>query len=142
MAEEKEKKPYQKVLPSFDEENRPYWEATKRHELYVQRCKDCGVMQFHPRVVCADCLSSNVQWVKSSGRGTIYTYSVTNQNPARGFRDSLPYVVAYVDLEEGVKMFANVVDCKPEEVKIGMPVEAVFDDVTPEVTLVKFRPAR
>ena len=72
-----------------------------------------------------------MQWVKSSGRGTIYTFSVTNQNPQRGFRDSLPYVVAYIDLEEGVKMFANIVDCKPEEVKIGMPVEAVFADVTP-----------
>jgi uncharacterized OB-fold protein len=142
MAEEKEKKPYQKHLPIFDQENRPYWEATQRHELYVQRCRDCGTVQFHPRTQCADCLSPNVQWVKSTGRGTIYTFSVTNQNPQRGFRDSLPYVVAFIDLEEGVKMFANIVDCKPEEVKIGMPVEAVFADVTPEVTLVNFRPAR
>jgi uncharacterized OB-fold protein len=142
MAEQKDKKAYQKILPSIDEENRPYWEATRRHELYVQRCRDCAAVQFHPRAVCAECLSSNVQWVKSSGKGTIYTYSVTNQNPMRGFREALPYVVAYVELEEGVKMFTNVVDCKPEEVKIGMPVEAVFADVTPEVTLVNFRPAR
>jgi hypothetical protein len=83
-----------------------------------------------------------VQWIKATGRGTIYTFSVVNQNPQRGFRDSLPYVVAFIDLEEGVKMFANIVDCKPEEVKIGMPVEAVFAEVTPEVTLVNFRPAR
>ncbi len=142
MAEEQGQKPYQKYVPNFDQENRPYWEATKRHELYIQRCRDCGAVQFHPRVVCTACLSPNVQWVKASGRGKIYTFSVVNQNPTRGFRDSLPYIVAYVDLDEGVKMFANVVDCKPEEVKIGMPVEAVFADVTPEVTLVNFRPAR
>jgi len=67
---------------------------------------------------------------------------VTNQNPARGFRDTLPYVIAHVELEEGVKILADVVDCPPEQVKIGMPVEAVFADVTPEVTLVNFRPAR
>jgi uncharacterized protein len=142
MAEEKEKRAYQKPVPVFDEESRPFWEATKRHELYVQRCRDCGFVQYQPRAVCVGCLSANVQWVKSSGRGKIYTFTVTNQNPARGFRDTLPYVVAHVELEEGVKMLANVVDCKPEEVKIGMPVEAVFADVTPEVTLVNFRPAR
>ncbi len=142
MAEEKEKKRYEKFLPSIDEESRPFWEATKRHELYVQKCRDCGFVQFHPRAVCTACLSSSVQWLKSSGRGKIYTWSVTNQNPGRGFRDALPYIVAYVDLDEGVKIFANVVDCKPEEVKIGMPVEAAFTDVTPEFTLVNFRPAR
>lgn len=142
MPEEKKEKTYQKYVPWFDEENRPFWEATKRHELYVQRCRECSFTQFHPRAVCVNCLSPNLQWLKSSGRGRIYTFSVTNQNPTRGFRDSLPYIVAHVDLEEGVKMFANVVDCKPEEVRIGMPVEAVFADVTPEVTLVNFRPAR
>jgi uncharacterized OB-fold protein len=142
MAEEKEKKRYEKPLPALDEESRPFWEATKRHELYVQRCRDCGFVQFQPRAVCVDCLSSNVQWVKCSGRGKIYTFTVTNQNPARGFRDTLPYIIAHVELEEGVKILADVVDCKPEQVKIGMPVEAVFADVTPEVTLVNFRPAR
>ncbi len=142
MAEEKDKKAYQKPLPSWDEESRPFWEATKRHELYDQRCRDCGFVQYQPRAVCVGCLSANVQWVKSSGRGKIYTFTVTNQNPVRGFREALPYVVAHVELEEGVKLLTNVVDCKPEEVKIGMPVEAVFADVTPDVTLVNFRPAR
>ena len=141
MAEEKTK-PYQKALPLIDPESLPFWEATKRHELYIQRCRDCNTVQFYTRAVCADCLSGNLEWVKSSGRGRIYTFTVVNQNPARGFRDSLPYVAAHVELEEGVKMFTNIVDCKPEEVKIGMPVEAVFADVTEEVTLVNFRPAR
>jgi hypothetical protein len=80
--------------------------------------------------------------VRCSGRGSIYTFTVTNQNQAPGFRESLPYVMAYVDLDEGLKMLTNIVDCPPDQVKIGMPVEVVYDDVTPEVTLAKFRPAR
>ncbi len=83
-----------------------------------------------------------MQWIKCSGRGKIYTFTVTNQNQAPGFRESLPYMMAYVELEEGVKMLTNLVDCPPEQVKIGMPVEVVYEDVTPEVTLAKFRPAR
>jgi uncharacterized protein len=77
----------------------------------------------------------------AKGTGKIYTFTVTYQNQASGFRESLPYVMAWVELDEGVKMLTNVVDCPPEQVKIGMPVEAVFDDVTPMVTLLKFRPA-
>jgi hypothetical protein len=87
-------------------------------------------------------LSSSTEWVRASGKGKIYTFTVTYQNQASGFRESLPYVMAWVELDEGVKMLTNVIDCPPEQVKIGMPVEAVFDDVTPAVTLVKFRPAR
>ena len=67
---------------------------------------------------------------------------INGQNEAPGFRESLPYVMAYVDLDEGVKMLTNIVDCPPDQVKIGMPVEVVYEDATPEVTLAKFRPAR
>ena len=81
-----------------------------------------------------------VEWVRCSGKGTVYTFTVTYQNQGAGFRDELPYVLAYVELEEGVRMLTNVVGCKPEDVCIGMPVEVVFEDVTPEATLPKFRP--
>jgi uncharacterized OB-fold protein len=142
MPQERDKKRYAKPLPHIDEESRPWWEAVQRHELYVQKCRDCGDLRFHPRALCTNCLSSNTEWVKCKGTGNIYTFTVTNQNQASGFRDSLPYVLAWVQLDEGLKLMTNIVDCPPEQVKIDMPVEAVFDDVTPEVTLVKFRPAR
>jgi uncharacterized protein len=142
MPQEKEKKRYAKPLPHLDEESRPFWEALQRHELYIQKCRDCGDLRYHPRALCTNCLSSRTEWVRCKGAGKIYTFTVTNQNQAAGFRDSLPYVMAWVDLDEGLKMLTNIVDCPPQEVKIGMPVEAVFEDVTPEVTLVKFRPAR
>ncbi len=140
MPEEK-KKP-SRTLPHIDEESRPWWEAVKRHELYIQKCRDCGELRYHPRALCPQCLSSGTQWLRCSGKGKVYTFTVTHQNQAAGFRDSLPYVMAYVELAEGVKMLTNLVDYKLEEVKIGMPVEVVYEDVTPEVTLVKFRPAR
>ena len=140
MAEDKKKN--SKPLPHIDEESRPWWEALKRHELYIQKCRDCGALRYYPRALCPDCLSSGTQWLRCAGKGEVYTFTVTYQNQAAGFRDSLPYVMAYVELAEGVKMLTNLVDCKPEEVKIGMPVEVVYEDVTPEVTLAKFRPAR
>jgi uncharacterized OB-fold protein len=141
MPQERDKKRYAKPLPHIDEESRPWWEAAQRHELYIQKCRDCGDLRYHPRALCTNCLSSNTEWIKCKGRGHIYTFTVTNQNQASGFRDTLPYVLAWVQLDEGLKLMTNIVDCPPEQVKIDMPVEVVFDDVTPEVTLVKFRPA-
>jgi uncharacterized OB-fold protein len=137
-----EVKKYAKPLPHLDEENRPFWEALQRHELYVQRCRDCGDVRYHPRAQCTQCLSPRTEWVKSSGRGKVYTFTATYQNQAPGFRESLPYIMSWVELDEGVKMLTNLIDCRPEDVKIGMPVEVVYEDVTPHVTLAKFRPAR
>ncbi len=140
MADDKNEKRYAKPLPRIDEESKGFWEAVQRHELYIQRCGACGTARYYPRALCPHCLSSDTQWLLSSGRGTVYTYTVTQQNQAPGFRDSLPYVLAYVELDEGVRMLTNIVDCGPEAVKIGMAVEAVFEDVTPEATLPKFKP--
>ncbi|MGO9603284.1 MAG: Zn-ribbon domain-containing OB-fold protein [Candidatus Binataceae bacterium] len=141
MADQKEKK-YAKPLPHLDEENRPWWEALKRHELYVQKCRECGDLRYHPRAQCTNCLSPRTEWIRCSGRGTVYTFTTTFQNQAAGFRESLPYIMAWVELDEGLKMLTNLVECRSEDVKIGMPVEVVYEDVTPEVTLAKFRPAR
>jgi uncharacterized OB-fold protein len=131
---------YQKPLPRIDEESRGFWEGLARHELWLQRCGECGELRFHPRALCPACLSAATRWVRASGRGTVYTYTVTHQNQAPGFRGELPYVLAVVELDEGVRMTTNVVGCPPDAVRIGMPVEIVYDDVTPEITLTKFRP--
>jgi uncharacterized protein len=141
MADQKEKK-YLKPLPVIDEETRPWWEALQRHELYVQKCRDCGDLRYHPRAQCTSCLSPRTEWVLCSGRGKVYTFTATYQNQGAGFREALPYIMAWVELDEGVKMLSNLVECRPEEAKIGMPVEVVYEDVTPQVTLAKFRPAR
>jgi len=132
---------YAKPLPRIDEESKGYWEACRRHELVVQRCAACGRLRHYPRALCPACLSERVEWQRCSGRGAVYTFTVTYQNQAAGFRDALPYVLAYVELEEGVRLLTNIVDCAPDAVRIGMPVEVVFEDATPDVTLPKFKPA-
>ena len=132
---------YTKPLPRIDEESKGFWEACQRHELYLQRCDGCGALRYYPRALCPTCLSDRIEWVRASGKGTVYTFTVTYQNQAPGFRDALPYVMAYVELDEGVRLLTNIVGCAPTDVRIGMPVEVVFEDVTPQVTLPKFKPA-
>jgi hypothetical protein len=129
-----------KPLPRLDEESRGWWEALARHELYFQRCRACGTRRLPPRALCPHCLSEQTEWVQASGRGTVYSFTVTHQNQAPGFREEVPYVLAVVRLDEGPQLMTNVVGCPPDAVRIGMPVEVVFDDVTAEVTLPRFRP--
>lgn len=136
MAEATSKKP----LPRVDEETKGYWEACRRHELYVQRCRACGAKRHYPRALCPKCLSGDTEWLRCAGTGTVYTYTVTHQNQAPGFRDGLPYVLAYVELDEGVRLLTNVVECPPEAVHIGMRVEVVFEDVDEEIAIPRFRP--
>ena len=132
---------YKKPLPRVDEESRGFWEALARHELYLQRCRDCGTIRFPPRAVCPKDLSDNTEWLRASGRGTVYTFTVTHQNHSVGFREELPYVLAVVELAEGPRLMTNIVGCAPDAVRIGMPVVVEYEDATPELTLPKFRPA-
>lgn len=129
-----------KPLPDITPESRPYWEGCHRHELLLQRCGACGALQHYPRGVCATCWSADLEWQRSSGRGTVWTFTVVHRSQAPGFKDALPYVLAYVELEEGVQMLTNLVECDPARVTIGMPVEVRFEDVTREVSIPHFRP--
>ena len=131
---------YQKPVPVPTAESQEYWAGCKRHELLIQRCRSCGRFQFYPRAVCTGCLSQDLEWAKASGRGTVYSYSVVYRAPSKAFAADAPYATAIVELEEGVRMMSNVVGCPPEEVRIGMPVEVVFEDVSDEIALPKFRP--
>lgn len=127
-------------LPQLDEESRGFWEAAARHDLYLQGCGACGRLRHPPRAVCPACLSSEVEWVRTSGRGTVYSFTVTHQNHAPGFRQRLPYVLAIVELDEGIRLMTNVVGCAPEAVRIGLAVEVEWDDVSPDISLPTFRP--
>ena len=135
MSEKKGQKP----LPRADEESRWFWEACARHELFLEKCAACGVLRYYPRGLCPKCLSADVEYVRASGRGTVYTFTATHQNQAPGFRDELPYLMAYVELEEGPRLLTNLIGIQPEDVTIGMPVEVQFEDVSDEMALPKFR---
>jgi uncharacterized OB-fold protein len=131
---------YAKPLPQMTPEMRPFWEAARRHELVVQRCRACGGHRFPARDICSRCLSREAEWVPVSGRGTIFSYAIMHQVYHPGFAGEVPYAVVVVELEEGARLVSNLVGCPVGDVTPGMPVEAVFEDVTPEVTLPKFRP--
>jgi uncharacterized protein len=129
---------YTRPLPVPDGDTKPYWDAAKEHRLVIQRCDDCQSAIFYPRSICPHCMSDRIQWTEASGRGVVYSFTVVRRAPAQ-FAEDTPYVVALVDLAEGVRMMSNVVGCAPSAVRIGAPVEVTFDDVTPEISLPKFR---
>jgi len=132
---------YTKPLPIPDEDSQPFWEGLRAHKIVLQRCCQCGSYRFPPRSLCPHCLSLESEWREVSGRGKVYSFSVIHHVYRPGFADEVPYVVALIDLEEGIRITSNIVSCTPEEVKIGMDVEAIFADVTPEITLHQFRPS-
>lgn len=133
---------YKKPLPVLQPWSQPFWEGTRQHRLLIQECKACGFNIFYPRRVCPECWSTELGWTQASGRGRVFSYTVTLAGVEAKFADDLPYVLAMIDLDEGIRMTGNVVECSPEEVSIGMRVEVVFDKVSEEISLPKWRPLR
>ncbi len=132
--------PAARPLPQITPEMAPFWEAARRHELVVQRCRGCGGLRFPARDLCSRCLSREADWVPVSGRGSIFSFVVMHQVYHPGFADQVPYAVVVVQLEEGARILSNLLDCPVQDVRVDMPVEVVFEELTPEVTLPKFRP--
>lgn len=132
---------YTGPIPVPSPETRPFWEAARRHELSLPKCRACGALHYYPRGACPGCLSGDLAWERVSGKGTLHTFTIVHRGQ-KGFPVPTPYVLAIVELAEGPRMMTNVVgvEADPATLRIGMPVEVVFDDVTPEVTLPRFRP--
>ncbi len=133
-------KPLKHPKPGVDWETRAYWEGCGRHELILQRCRSCGTLQHRPRALCVSCLSGEIEHFPASGRGTVYSFTVTHQNQAPGFREALPYVLAYVELEEGVRLLTNIVGWSPENVRIGLPVDVEFAQLEGDIAVPRFHP--
>ena len=126
-------------LPLPTRDNQPFYEAARRGELRLQRCGACGRFRHYPRPTCPGCLSRDVAWERASGRGTVWTWTIVRGPTLPAFDPKLPYNVVDVLLDEGVHLVSEVLDCPPEEIRAGMPVEAVFVPASADVTLVKFR---
>jgi uncharacterized protein len=135
---------YAKPLPQPDPITEPYWDSLKAHAMRLQRCGSCGRFVFFPRALCPFCFSDALTWTPVSGRGVVHAFTVPHRHPSPAFQPDLPYVVALVELEEGPRLMTNLIDVPPDpaQIAVGMPVEVVYHDVTPEVTLPKFRPLR
>ncbi|MBU1171524.1 MAG: enoyl-CoA hydratase/isomerase family protein [Proteobacteria bacterium] len=132
---------YQKPIPAIQPWTREFWNATKQGKLLIQKCQDCHSMIFFPKKVCPECWSDNLCWQEASGKAQVYTYTTQMDMVEPKFRADLPYVIAMVDLEEGIRMTTRIVNCNPEDVTIGMNVHVVFEDISPECSLPMFQPA-
>ena len=132
---------YTKPLPELEGFAADFYRFCKAGELRFQRCTDCGAWRHVPRELCAGCGSWSWEWAASSGRGTIFSWTVVGRALHPAFVDSVPYAPTVVEMEEGVRLLTEIVDCAPEELEIGAPVEVSFEAVTDAVTLPRFRRA-
>ncbi len=126
-------------LPQRTEIAEGYWEAARRHELAVQRCSDCGVLRHYPQERCPECISAAHEWAPLCGRGTIYTYVVSHAAFHPFFQDRLPYVIATIELDEGVRMVCDLLDTDPNSVEIGQRVAVEFADMPGQGTMPRFK---
>jgi uncharacterized protein len=116
-------------LPSRSPETAPFWDACNRNVFLVQRCRHCGKWQYHYRAVCAHCWSGDVEDVEASGRGTIWSFTVVRRNRSPVFAAKVPYAIVLVEIEEGLKVFGNLVDVDADDldqVAIGDDVSLAF----------------
>ena len=120
---------------------RPFWDGTRKNKLLIQRCSDCEKHIFYPRMACPFCFSDNIEWVEASGKGTIYSFTVVEDNAPSPFVPDMPFVIAVVILEEGVRMLTNIVECDPHALQCEQAVEVAFRKKNDEFTMPMFKPA-
>jgi uncharacterized OB-fold protein len=131
---------YNKPLPRGEDYNGEFYQFCKQHELRFQCCSTCGTWRHMPRESCPACKSFEWTWERSSGKGRVFSWTVVHRALHPGFSEDLPYAVVIIELDEGVRIVSHVVGLAPDALQLDLPVAVVFEDVTPEVTLPKFRP--
>lgn len=138
------KNDFPRPLPTPSQDNESFWEGLKQHEFRIQKCKNCDNFRWLPKPACPNCMSEDFEWIKSSGEGTVWSFSVVHRS-LPPFMGDAPFVSAVVELKENPRkclVLARLADCSPEEVRIGMPVKVVFEDIPDkDITMYKFAPA-
>jgi uncharacterized OB-fold protein len=128
--------------PRINPETRPYWEGTTQGKLLLPHCQLCKRVLWYPKTLCSACGHIGVDWVESRGTGSIYTYTIMRATRAAGpYSEAVPYVVAYVELDEGPRIMTNIVDCDMDKLEIGQRVKVVFHDTGEGAALPRFVPA-
>lgn len=134
---------YRKPLPDVEAPDfAPFWQGCREGKLQVLACRHCGARRWPPRPMCPSCHALESDWVAVQGRGRLYSWTVVGRAMLPGFEDDVPYPVVVVELEDapGVRFLGNVVDARPEDLRIDMPMQAVFREVSPGITLPYWRP--
>lgn len=129
-----------RLEPPVTETTQPFWDATREERLLVQWCDQCDAPIFFPREVCPTCLGSDLSWRDATGGATVYAVSVQHRPAYPTMADRVPYAVALVDLDEGIRMMTNVVGCPPDDVSVGQRVELCWEPLSDGRNLPQFRP--
>ncbi len=132
---------YVKPIPAVQPWTEEFWRATKKRRLLIQECQNCNTLIFYPRKYCPECWSVDLGWREASGKAKVYTFAIMRDMVEPQFMPDLPYVLAMVDLQEGIRMMTQIVECEPEAVEIGMDVDVIFQDITDQHALPLFRPS-
>lgn len=125
-------------LPQPSLDNEAWWAGLRRHELLAQECRRCSRLVFPPQPMCPYCRSLEMGWRKSGGKGRVHSWIVVHRPSYPYFADKVPYVVVLVEMEEGFRVVGSI-DCPPEQLRDGLPVEAGFEDVNEKFSLLRFR---
>ena len=129
-----------RLTPQPTPETQPYWDGLNAHRLRLQHCADCGKVRHYPRPVCDACLSMRTGWIDSTGRGRVHSWTITHHAFHPGFRPDLPYTLVTVDLDEGVRMNAQLRGLDPAALRVGLPVRVDFEPAADGLILPVFVP--
>jgi len=128
------------MRPYIDLDNQGYWDAVKNHKLVLQHCRKCDKYHHPPRPMCPVCRSQDtLEWKESGGKGIIYSFVLFTTDKMAYPAYKLPYAVVLVEMEEGPRIVANVHEIEPNELRIGMPVEVMFEDLPDGQTVYRFK---
>ncbi|WP_164512394.1 Zn-ribbon domain-containing OB-fold protein [Oceaniglobus ichthyenteri] len=130
-------------LPEITDQTRPFWDAANENKLVMQKCTRCGTVNFPPKPWCIECGSRDIPWTEVGPGGTVYSFTIS-RSVAMNWPDwdkQLPVILCLVDVDDGARMYAQVVDCAPEKIAIGMRLKATFAPIGDGVSIPKFVPA-
>lgn len=126
--------------PTRSPEADQYWSGCREGRLIMPHCQSCGELHFYPRPFCPHCGGNDLAWRQLSGAGEVYTFAVVKQPLEKVFTGLIPYIIAIVELEEGIRILSHVIEVHPEEIKCGLKVQVDFREVSPTLTIPIFRP--
>ncbi len=127
------------IQPEKDYDSVPYWESLKNHKAKIQRCEECGKFRFPPAPTCYYCGKASGIWENISGKGKIYSWIVINHPIDKRLSNEVPFVVALIELHEGPRVVGRLIGCNKDEIKSGLPVQVLYDDLDSELTLMNFQ---
>lgn len=134
--------PEGKPLPEITDLTRPFWTEAKQRKLVMQKCSKCMTVNFYPKPWCVECGSRAMEWTEVKQEGVVYShtvaYTVMMNYPA--WKRDLPILIGIIDVDDAGRMYAQITDCSPEQLRIGMRVKVHFEDISDDAAIPKFRP--